>query len=79
MSNSRRVQWSEMRSPIDWGGSTITWDLAPIATGTKLLFSQRDVIMGPSDYSVEQTRAGWVRFLLSLKSYLEAGKGTPYV
>jgi len=27
----------------------------------------------------EQTRAGWEYFLRSLTSYLETGRGTPYV
>ena len=75
----KKVQWSVRLSPYDWEGSTVTWDLTPIAKGTRLLFGQRDLFVGPTGYSVEETRAGWDYFRLSLKSYLETGKGTPYV
>jgi uncharacterized protein YndB with AHSA1/START domain len=75
----KKVQWSVRRSPHDWEGSTITWDLMPVREGTRLLFGQRDLFVGPTGYGIEETRAGWEYFLLSLKSYLETGKGTPYV
>jgi uncharacterized protein YndB with AHSA1/START domain len=75
----KKVQWSVRLSPHDWEGSTITWDLTPISKGTRLLFGQRDLFVGPTGYSIEETRAGWEYFLLSLKSNLETGKGTPYV
>jgi hypothetical protein len=45
----------------------------------RLLFGQHDLMVGSTGYSIEETRAGWEYFLGSLKSYLETGKGTPYV
>ena len=75
----KKVQWSVRHSPHSWEGSTITWDLAPISKGTKLLFGQHNLFVGDTNYSIEDTRAGWEYFLLSLKSYLETGTGTPYV
>jgi uncharacterized protein YndB with AHSA1/START domain len=75
----KKVHWSVRLSPHDWEGSTITWDLMPISQGTRLLFGQHDLFVGPTGYSIEEARAGWEYFLLSLKSYLETGKGTPYV
>ncbi len=75
----KKVHWRVRLSPHDWEGSTITWDLTPISKGTKLLFGQHDLMVGDTGYSIEETRAGWEYFLLSLKSYLETGKGTPYV
>jgi uncharacterized protein YndB with AHSA1/START domain len=72
------VQWRVRRAPHDWAGSTITWLLTPAASGTTLLFGHHELIEGPSGYSVEQTRADWIYFLRSLKSYLETGAGTPY-
>jgi uncharacterized protein YndB with AHSA1/START domain len=75
----KKVHWHVKLSPHDWEGSSITWDLTPISEGTKLLFSHHNLFVGPTGYSVEETRAGWEYFLPSLKSYLETGKGTPYV
>lgn len=75
----KQVHWRVRRSPHDWEGSTITWDLTPISQGTRLLFGQHDLTVGATGYSIEQTRAGWEYFLVSLKSYLETGKGTPYL
>ncbi len=75
----KKVHWRVRLSPHDWEGSTITWDLTPISKGTKLLFGQHDLFVGDTGYSIEETRAGWEYFLGSLKSYLETGKGTPYV
>jgi uncharacterized protein YndB with AHSA1/START domain len=75
----KKVQWRVRLSPHNWEGSTITWDLTPISKGTRLLFGQHDLTVGDTGYSIEETRAGWEYFLGSLKSYLETGKGTPYV
>ncbi len=75
----KKVHWRVRRSPHDWEGSTITWDLTPISKGTRLLFGQHDLFVGDTGYSIEETRAGWEYFLKSLKLYLETGKGTPYV
>lgn len=75
----RKVYWSVKLSPHDWEGSTITWDLTPTSQGTKLHFGQHNLFVGPTGYSIEEGSAGWDYFLASLKSYLETGKGTPYV
>jgi uncharacterized protein YndB with AHSA1/START domain len=75
----KSVHWRLRLSPHNWEESTITWDLTPISQGTRLLFGQHNLIMGDTGYSIEETRAGWEYFLESLKSYLEIGKGTPYV
>jgi uncharacterized protein YndB with AHSA1/START domain len=75
----KKVHWKVKLSPHDWEGSTITWDLTPTSKGTSLLFGQHNLMVGPTGYSIEETRAGWEYFLESLKSYLETGKGTPYV
>lgn len=75
----KNVHWRCRLSPHNWEGSTITWDLTPISKGAKLLFGHHNLTVGDTSYSIEETRAGWEYFLLSLKSYLETGKGTPYV
>lgn len=75
----KKVYWKVKLAPHNWEGSTITWDLTPTPKGTKLLFGHHDLVAGKSGYSIDDTRAGWEYFLESLKSYLERGKGTPYV
>ncbi len=75
----KKVHWKVRLSPHDWEGSTITWDLTATPKGTRLLFGQHNLFVGTTGYSIEKTRAGWEYFLRSLKSYLETGKGTPYV
>jgi uncharacterized protein YndB with AHSA1/START domain len=75
----KKVHWRVRLAPHNWEGSTITWDLMPVSKGTRLLFGHHDLVVGNTAYSTEQTRTGWEYFLGSLKSYLETGKGTPYV
>jgi uncharacterized protein YndB with AHSA1/START domain len=74
----RKLHWKVRSAPHNWEGSTITWETTPIQNGTRLLFGHHDLTLGKAGYSVDQTRAGWEYFLESLKSYLEAGEGTPY-
>jgi hypothetical protein len=72
----KKVHWRVRLSPPDWEGSIINWELTPISNGSRLLFGQHDLCTG---YSIDEARAGWEYLLLSLKLYLETGKGTPYV
>lgn len=74
---AKKVHWIVRHAMPNWDGTTITWELAPVKNGTKLLFGHHGFVAADAGY--EQTRAGWEHFLGSLKSYLETGKGTPYV
>ena len=76
---SEKVYWKVRLSPHNWEESTITWDITPTSNGTRLLFGQHDLRVGATGYTIEETQAGWEYFLASLKSYLETGKGTPYL
>ena len=76
---AKKVHWKVRLAPHNWEGSTITWDMAQVSEGTKLLFGHRDLVASATGYGIEQTRAGWEYFLDSLKSYVETGEGTPYV
>ncbi len=60
-----------------WEGTTITWDLAPLSTGTRLSFGHHG--FAAIDAGYEQTRSRWDYFPRSLTAYLETGTGTPYV
>jgi uncharacterized protein YndB with AHSA1/START domain len=79
LEDGKKVYWNVKRSPHNWEGSTITWDLAPTAKGTRLIFGQHNLTVGMTGYSIDETRAGWEYFMPSLKAYAETGKGTPYV
>src|SRR5690242_18269539 len=53
----------------------MTWQLTPIHNGTQVNFNHDG--FAPSDRRYEITRSWWEHFLISLKSYLETGKGNP--
>jgi len=79
LESGKKLHWKVRFAPHNWEGSTITWNLTSLECGTRLLFGHRDLTVSTTGYSIEQTRAGWNYFLESLKSYLEKGKGTPYI
>src|SRR6266851_3202129 len=68
------VRWIS-KSPPQWAGSSVTWQLTPVHNGTKLIFTHDG--FAQADEAHEGTRGAWVYFLASLKSYLETRKGTP--
>ncbi len=69
-----KVRWLS-KSPPQWAGSSVTWQLTPVHNGTKLIFTHDG--FAQVDEGDERLRGAWVYFLASLKSYLETGKGTP--
>jgi uncharacterized protein YndB with AHSA1/START domain len=70
-----QVHWKAKSGAPDWGGTKVTWDLQPDEQGTKLLFGHRNYASTAGSYaSVNYT---WGYYLISLKNYLETGKGTP--
>jgi len=76
----RRVVWHCIRSNLlgthAWEGSTICFELTPIAQGTQLDFSHLDY---PESPCLQLCTQGWSFFLwVSLKRYLENGQGMPY-
>jgi len=75
---TKKVHWLVKQAPqAYWQGTTISWELKSLSRGTKLLFAHRG--FAASDRGYEETCSGWHYFLASLKSYLETGKGTPYM
>jgi uncharacterized protein YndB with AHSA1/START domain len=76
LDQDEKVRWIS-KSPPQWAGSSVTWQLTPVHNGTKLVFTQDGFAQFDEGY--ERTRGAWVYFLDSLKSYLETGKGTPGV
>ncbi|MEW6128638.1 MAG: SRPBCC domain-containing protein [Acidobacteriota bacterium] len=74
------VVWKCLRSNMQntnaWEGTTITFALVPQGTGTQIDFSQAGYRESPC---YEVCNQGWAFFVgISLKQYIEMGKGIPY-
>ncbi len=71
-----QVSWSCVEGADEWVGTTLTFDLTRKDGETVVLFTHADW-RSPSEFMAHcSTR--WAYFLLSLKSVLETGKGTPF-
>jgi uncharacterized protein YndB with AHSA1/START domain len=75
LDQNEKVRWISRKGPPQWAGTSVTWQLEPVQSGTKLVFTHDGFAQVDEVY--EQTRGNWRYFLDSLKSYLETGKGTP--
>jgi uncharacterized protein YndB with AHSA1/START domain len=71
-----KIEWIPRQGAPEWSGTHITWDLAPVEQGTKVLFGQRGFATDAADGNLPG-RDGWAFYLTSLKDYLETGKGNP--
>jgi uncharacterized protein YndB with AHSA1/START domain len=70
------MRWLSRRGPAShWEGTSVTWSLAPVQHGTRLVFTHDGFAQADERYAM--TSAWWEHFLVSLKSYLETGKGFP--
>jgi uncharacterized protein YndB with AHSA1/START domain len=69
-----RVGWTVLAGAPGWG-NTITFDLQPDSAGTRLSFAHRGFKAADDNYAGATTR--WGAYLISLKQYLEIGKGSP--
>ncbi len=78
LDQNKKVYWLFRFGPPQWAGTSITWQLAPVQNGTRLLFTHEGFAQVDEAY-VSGVRGNWAYFLDSLKSYLETGKGTPGV
>lgn len=72
LDQDRYVRWRFRQGTPAWEGTGVTWELAPVQNGTRVIFTHEGFTQVD-----ERTRGTWVYFLASLKSYLETGKGTP--
>lgn len=75
LEQDKKVSWLSRQGPPHWDGTSVTWQIAPVQGGTRVVFTHEG--FAKKDKPYEQTRANWIYFLDSLKSYLETGKGTP--
>ena len=70
------VKWNCVEGAYEWIGTNLAFDLSHQNDATAVLFSHADW-RSPSEF-MAHCSARWAYFLLSLKSLLETGKGTPF-
>jgi uncharacterized protein YndB with AHSA1/START domain len=73
---NHRVSWEVVEGMPEWLGTKISFDIKPDEKQTLILFSHSNWKKA-TGYSA-QCNTKWATYLLSLKEYLEAGKGRPY-
>jgi uncharacterized protein YndB with AHSA1/START domain len=71
-----RVLWQVVDGPEEWIGTTISFDLKENDDWTVILFKHAGW-KEPVEF-MHHCCTKWAVFLLSLKSLLETGKGTPW-
>jgi uncharacterized protein YndB with AHSA1/START domain len=72
----RRVLWKVVDGPQEWIGTKIDWELRQEGDWTIILFKHQGW-KEPVEF-MHHCGTKWGVFLLSLKSLLETGKGTPW-
>jgi uncharacterized protein YndB with AHSA1/START domain len=70
------VSWNCIEGADEWVGTNLGFDLTANGDETVVLFSHADW-REPSEF-MAHCSARWAYFLLSMKSLLETGKGTPF-
>lgn len=75
LDEQKNVRWRCVEGPEEWVGTDITFDLSPADNQTIVLFGHRnwrEAVEFTSHCSMK-----WATFLLSLRDYVETGKGKP--
>jgi uncharacterized protein YndB with AHSA1/START domain len=77
LDKDEKVYWITRQGPPTghWVGTSVAWLLTPVHNGTKLVFNHDGFTQADRRYEI--TRGWWEHFLVSLKSYLQTGKGNP--
>lgn len=70
------VEWNCVEGADEWVGTKLAFDLTHKEDETVVLFTHADW-RDPSEF-MAHCSARWAYFLLSLKSLVETGKGTPF-
>ena len=72
---ARRVLWQVVDGPEEWIGTRIGWDLKQESDYSIILF-KHEGWKEPVEF-MHHCSTKWAVFLMSLKSLLETGKGSP--
>ncbi|MBF0663603.1 MULTISPECIES: SRPBCC family protein [unclassified Rhodococcus (in: high G+C Gram-positive bacteria)] len=70
-----RVLWEVIDGPEEWIGTHVSWDLEQVGDYTIVLFGHRGW-KEPVEF-MHHCSTKWALFLMSLKSLIETGTGTP--
>jgi uncharacterized protein YndB with AHSA1/START domain len=70
-----RIAWKAISGAPGWQGTTIAFDVRTQGNGTVLSFAHRGFNQADEGYASATTR--WGAYLVSLKQYLQTGKGAP--
>ena len=74
---SSRVAWKVLSAAMPtWADTTVEFGMDAEGTGTKLRFAHRGFQQADELFAMSATI--WASFLISMKQYLETGKGTPH-
>jgi uncharacterized protein YndB with AHSA1/START domain len=71
----KRVLWEVVDGPEEWVGTHVHWDLAQADDYAVVLF-KHEGWKEPVEF-MHHCSTKWAIFLMSLKSLIETGKGTP--
>ena len=72
---AKRVLWQVVDGPEEWIGTKVSWDLRQEDGYTIILFKHQGW-KEPVEF-MHHCSTKWAVFLMSLKSLVETGKGTP--
>ena len=72
---AKRVLWQVVGGPEEWIGTKVSFDLKPSGDHTIVLFKHQDW-REPVEF-MHHCSTKWAIYLMSLKSLMETGKGTP--
>ena len=76
LDQNKHMRWISRRGPaLHWKETSVIWFLTPVPNGTQVMFAHDGFVQ--TDERYDMTSAWWEHFLVSLKSYLETGKGFP--
>jgi uncharacterized protein YndB with AHSA1/START domain len=76
LQSNERVLWQVVDGPEEWVGTKISFDLKQNGNWTVVLFKHQGW-EEPVEF-MYHCSTKWAIFLLSLKSFLETGKGAPW-
>ncbi len=76
LSQDRRVRWRCVAGPDEWMGTEISFELSPADRETIVRFAHTG--WREAGELMAHCNCKWGYFLLSLKTWVEDGKGTPY-
>jgi uncharacterized protein YndB with AHSA1/START domain len=72
---NKKVEWECIKGPQFWDGTKVTFDLEKKDNSTIVHFAHKDLQVKADVFAIATNN--WGRFMKSLKSLIETGKGDP--